>query len=171
MEHNWFAIRKEASPIFNACNDKNKNTLWKTWRSWKICFRQYKHITKWYILWRKNNQQNFKSWLLISKLPINSLTLPSQTLQQHYRSLQAMKSFMWYFSYKQMSHQNKSFMSKKCQNIKYNHSLWVNPLYCSIHYYRLNVRMNVPRTPQSMRKGSQVLRNAAQLKDTERVMC
>lgn len=75
------------------------------------------------------------------------------------------------FLYKQVSHQNQSLMSKKCQNMKYNHSSWVILLYCSFHYYRLSVRMNVPRTPQSMRKGSQVLRKAAQLKDTQRIMC
>lgn len=39
------------------------------------------------------------------------------------------------------------------------------PLHCSLLYCRLNVRMNVARTPHSMRKGSQVFRNAAQLKD------
>lgn len=47
----------------------------------------------------------------------------------------------------------------------------ISSLICSLLYCRFRVRMNVARTPQSMKKGSQVLRNAAQLKDTERVMC
>lgn len=37
----------------------------------------------------------------------------------------------------------------------------------SLHYCRLNVSINVARTPESMKKGSQVFKNAAQLKDTK----
>lgn len=54
---------------------------------------------------------------------------------------------------------------------KYNQSVWLILLNVSLHYCRFNVSMNVARTPKSMKKGSQVLRNAAQLKDTERVVC
>ena len=53
----------------------------------------------------------------------------------------------------------------------YNQCLWVIPVGCLLHYCRLKVRMKVARTPQSMKKGSQVLRNAAQLKDTKRETC
>lgn len=41
----------------------------------------------------------------------------------------------------------------------------------ALHYCRLNVRTSVARTPQSMKKGIQVLRNAAQLEDRKRVKC